>query len=155
LAPAGRLLGVLALVLPSMVAAGLALLLGGGDLDRSGRLGLAAAAYVAALGALTLPLSATLGGPAAAGMAFAIAWLGGIPPSGVAAALAQWPLVQRPLVWLWNALPLEWRVERWLAGGPNDDLAVLVLWIGAGLAGAAWAVPASHRWTGVTRQATS
>lgn len=146
LVPAGRLTGALLVVMPVALATHLAVSAPVSNLVDLVRVTLVAAAYVGALGAFTAVLAPLMGASAAASCGFLAAWMGGVPPSTVAAALQEWVYVQRPLVWVWNLLPLMWRARRWLAEGQMSDIVVFLAWIILGMVGAAWAIVASIRW---------
>jgi hypothetical protein len=111
------------------------------------RIGVISVLYVGALGAGTAALTPMIGASASAVCGFIAAWLGGMPPSVVATALAEWSVAQRLAVWLWNGLPLVWRAERWLDTGGVVDVAHLLGWIALGIAVTGWAIAASTRWT--------
>ena len=134
--PVGRLVGVL------LVSGGVALVavaalrtewLGGVQLAA------VAAIYAAALGAVVLGLTPLIGASAAGGLGLLAVWLGAIPPSTVSVMLGDWWFLQRPIVLLWNSLPLSWRVLQWLTGGVRVDVALFVGWLGVGIALAGWA----------------
>ncbi len=144
--PAGRLAGAMVLALP-ILALGAGGILGspGGPLPIL-RLGAAAALQAAALGALVAGLAPLTGATAAGTLGLGAAWLGSVPPSGVAELLGGWEYAQRPAVLLWNGLPLAWRAARWYEGAFSGDLLVLAGWVVVGVALAAWAVGRS--WCG-------
>lgn len=149
--PAGRLTGALLVVMPVALATLIAVSAPVLHPVALMRVTLVAAAYVSALGAFTAALSPLVGASAAASCGFLAAWVGGVPPSTIAVGLHEWVYVQRPLVWIWNGLPLMWRARRWLAGEQIVDMGMFLAWIVLGIVGAAWVTGASVRWadTGV------
>jgi hypothetical protein len=155
LVPTGRLAGALIVVVPATVATVMAMSVPASHAVDLVRVTMVATLYVSALGALTVMLTPIVGSSGAATCGFVAAWLGGVPPSAIVSALATWSYGQRPVVWLWNSLPLMWRAERWLTEGQIADGVVLAAWIVLGVTGAAWAVAASARWTHARREPTA
>ncbi|MEE8193841.1 MAG: hypothetical protein V3T74_13935 [Gemmatimonadales bacterium] len=145
LAPGGRLLGGLILLVPFLALGTVIAGAPGGDAAGALRLAGIALLYAAALGGLALALAPLLGATAAGSLGLVGAWLGGIGPSDVHTLLAGWGFVQRPAVLLWNTLPLAWRAERWYREGATDDLIVLAAWVPVAFALAAWAVGSTGR----------
>jgi hypothetical protein len=145
LVPTARLVGVLIVLLPILVS--VALLMGAPSMTTRElvRLGAAAAGYAASWAALVMALTPAMGASGAAATGFLLAWFGAVPPSGVAAAVERWPLVQGPLVLMWNTLPLGWRASQWLEHGNVSDLALLVVWFPLSLAMAAWTMTVCYR----------
>lgn len=139
LAPLGRLIGAWLVVAPP-VAVAAAVLVGSvaGPWDAA-RIVAVGAAHGAAIASFVQALGPLGGAGVAAGLGLAAAWMGGVPPSEMAAALADWPYVQAPVVAAWNVLPLDWRATRWVRAGIPADLAILLGWIGLGCLVAAWA----------------
>lgn len=144
LAPGGRLVGAMLVVVPCTAVSAL-LLARPGATDSLGGLVPVVVVYSAAIGALALALTPLLGASSAATCVLLAAWLGGAPPATVAMALSPWPYARGLILWLWKGLPLEWRAQRWLASGGSFDGALLVLWIAWGIAVAAWATSMSPR----------
>jgi hypothetical protein len=140
LAPGGRLLGVLILLAPFIWLGTMIASAPGGDAAGALRLAGAALLYAAALGALVLAMAPLVGATAAGSLGLAAAWLGGVGPSEMHVLLAGWSYAQRPLVLLWNTLPLAWRAERWYREGAANDLLALAVWVPLAFALAAWAV---------------
>lgn len=141
--PAGRLAGVATLILP--LALGMAVLIAGPASGgaSTARLALAAAATALALTGLTMALAPLSGATGAATVGLVLAWFGGVPPSGMAALFDAWPWVARPVVLIWNALPLGWRAARWLSRGGLADPLLAAGWIAGSIAIALWA---TGRW---------
>lgn len=136
---AGRLCGVLLLIAPvTWVAA----LVQGGGIHEVARVAWVAWVYSAAIGAVTLALSPAVGASGAASLGLAGVWLGGLPPSGIHQLLSGWDYVRRPVVWLWNVLPLDWRAIRWGSAGGLEDPLVFAAWVVAGVLVSSWAISA-------------
>lgn len=147
LAPVGRLTAVLLVIAPFLLMALVLVAAPRAGWPAALTLGLVAIVYAAGLGALTLGLAPLMGASGAATAGLLAAWFGGLGPSAVAAALRGWPVLARPLVVLWNLLPLEWRALRWLEQGRIGDGLLLLGWIAGGLLLAAWAAGAAFRGT--------
>lgn len=145
LVPAGRLVGGLAVTLPGVFA--VALVVGATSVTawQLVQLGLLTAGYAASAGALIMAVTPVVGASAAAALGFAVAWFGTVPPSGVSILLERWPLLQGPLVLLWNTLPLSWRAIRWLDRGGLVDPLVIVAWLPLAVATAAWTMTVCYR----------
>lgn len=141
-APSCRLGGVMLVSLPLVLAAVIVL---GADVADAARVAAVTIVYIAALAALTAALTPIMGASGAGAVGLLAAWLGAVPPSGIAAALARWPFLGAPVVSLWNTLPLEWRAERWARDGGVTDPAVLTLWVAAGILLAAWSAARAYR----------
>lgn len=143
--PVGRTIGSLLVTLP-LVCVGV-LVVGAPVSSLSGLCSLAivAVAYTAVTTTCVLGCTPMLGSSAAATFGLAATWLGGIPPSAVHVALAKWPVVQGPVVLLWNLLPLNWRAARLIVQPGYSDFLVLLIWLLLGVGGAAWAIGAAHR----------
>jgi len=101
--------------------------------------------YGTALAAVTAALTPLIGSSAAASVGLTSAWLGVVPPTALAALLGTWPPVARPLVWLWNVLPLPWRAIRWLNQGTAQDPAMLAAWTVLGVLVVGWSVQRFYR----------
>jgi len=136
LAPSGRLIGALFAILPVVAVSVLA---GGRPGPEFPKLATVTTLYAAAAASLVLALAPLIGASAAAAFGFVGAWLGMLPPSGIHVALDNWPVVQKPAVWLWNMLPLGWRANRLFEGDTAVDAVVLLCWVVAGVTAAAWA----------------
>jgi hypothetical protein len=147
LVPIGRLTGALLVVVSALAITVFTLAVPSQHPVDLLRIGVISVLYVGALGAGTAALTPMIGASASAVCGFIAAWLGGMPPSVVATALAEWSVAQRLAVWLWNGLPLVWRAERWLDTGGVVDVAHLLGWIALGIAVTGWAIAASTRWT--------
>jgi hypothetical protein len=145
IAPAGRLLGALAVVLPLGLAGAALLVLPGAGGDTMPRLSGILSLYGAATAAVTAAAAPLVGSSASAAVGLTAAWVGALPPSGLATVLAGWPFVARPLVWLWNVLPLPWRAIRWFQKGGAEDPILLTAWVAMGVLAAAWAVGRFYR----------
>jgi hypothetical protein len=137
IAPVGRLAGVWLLIVPIIGLT--AAILADGPVQAA-RVVVAASLFSAAVGAVTLALAPLLGASGSGALGLLAVWFGTIPPSGMLQMLSGWPYVQRPVVLLWNVLPLDWRALRWMRVGGVEDPFVFVTSIAAGLALAAWAV---------------
>ncbi len=136
---AGRLTAIT--VVGGPLVAGMAALLAGSAAGWAplARLILVGWTYAAAVAALALMLGPIIGASGAASAALVLVWLGGIPPSGMQGVFEAWPPVQRPVVWLWNLLPLGWRAHRLHVEGEMIDAILLGGWVVIGVAVAAWA----------------
>lgn len=148
LAPAGRLVGLLTLVVPVTWAAAILLATEWGAWAPLLSACAGAALYAAALGAFVLALPPAVGATAAGALGVTLAVFGMVPPSEVARLTDAWPLVQRPVVLLWNWLPLGWRATHWMRYGGAHHVGALLLWIGAGVALASWT---TARWYRIDR----
>ncbi len=144
-APVGRLTGAWLVVAPPVAAAAVLLVGSVAGSWAAGRTAAVAALHVGAVGALVLAVAPLAGASAAAAVGLAVAWLGGVPPSVMGAALDAWPYLRRPVVLAWNTLPLDWRAGRWLRASTVEDLAVLAGWIALGCIVAAWAAARAYR----------
>jgi hypothetical protein len=143
--PVGRLAGGLLLVHAlSLAGAGL-VVLPGAAVSSAVRVSFALILYGTAVAAATAALTPTLGSSPAAVLGLVSAWLGVIPPSGLAGLLSSWPVLARPLVWLWNVLPLPWRAARWISRGDPADPALLAAWVAVGVAALAWSASRFYR----------
>lgn len=127
-APSGRLVGAGCVVYPLALVSIASLVAPAGGAEVAirvcfivGVLGIAMLGVVAAL----TPL---VGASAGAALGFMAAWLGAIPPSAIHGLLDSARFIQRPLVALWNVLPLPWRAVRWLSQGQAGDAALLIVW---------------------------
>lgn len=144
LAPVGRLTGVW-LVALAVILLGTVLLSDGPGASAALRLAFAAALYAAALGAATLGVTPFVGATGAGSIGIMAAWFGPFPPSAVALLFDDLPYVQRPLVLLWNVLPLDWRASRWLRAGTGEDVLLLLAWVVGGILLAAWGAAQYYR----------
>jgi hypothetical protein len=142
LVPAGRLVGALIVTLP-VVAVGCLVTAPSSPIPLEVGLGLVG--YHAAVTAATLAVTPVLGGSAAAVLGFLAVWLGMASPAVVQGALDGWPVLQGPVVLLWNTLPLSWRAARWMQRGGEIDILFLLAWAVAGVAVAAWTARVAHR----------
>ena len=145
LAPAGRLLGTMALVVPVTWVTAALLTSGSGAWPDLVRTCVGAALYVSALAALVMALTPLWGATAAGTLGLMLAVLGVVPPSEMAQLTVTWPLVQRPVVLMWNWLPLGWRAAHWMRYGGVRHVAILALWVGAGVALASWTIARWYR----------
>lgn len=145
--PLGRLVGAWCVIVPGVGVAAAILVGSVAGPWPTIRVAGVAALHAAAIGALTLAGAPLIGSSAAASGALVAAWLGGIPPSGMAAVLARWPVVQRPVVAAWNVLPLDWRASRWVQTGSLEDPALILAWVAAGCLVAGWAVGRASRFS--------
>jgi hypothetical protein len=121
-----------------------AAILGGTSDAGAPALAVASVAFVYAAGVASLTMAATplIGASAAGTLGLLAAWFGGLRPSVMVDLLGGWPYLMRPVVTMWNVLPLEWRAMRWTATAGHasvGDAALLVVWVPAGIALAAWA----------------
>ena len=137
-APVGRLTGALLLVLPLGLAGTAFLVLPGAGLAHLIRVSIGLLVYVTALAAGTAAITPLVGSSPAAVIGLASAWFGVIAPSALGTLLGGWPFVARPLVALWNVLPLPWRLMRWIGNGTVADPGMLALWIVVGITVLAW-----------------
>lgn len=145
IAPVGRLLGGLAVVLPLGLAGAALLALPGAGTDAMPRLSGILSLYGAATAAVTAAAAPLIGSSAAAAIGLTTAWVGALPPSGLATMLAGWPVIARPLVSLWNVLPLPWRAIRWFERGGPGDLMLLAAWVVVAVLATAWSVNRFYR----------
>jgi hypothetical protein len=122
IAPVGRLVGVGAAAGPLVGLAIAAVGWGGGGLV--GSLGTAAAVVPFSLScvALGMVLGTVVGESTAGAVGFIAVWMGVLPPSAVHDLLTGVPYLQRPMVFVWNAMPLTWRARRVLRGNVGDVL---------------------------------
>lgn len=145
IAPAGRLLGALAVIMPLGLAGAALLALPGAAAGAMPRLSAMLLLYGAASAAVTAACAPLMGSSVAATLGLLTAWAGVVPPSGLLALLSGWPIVARPLVSLWNVLPLPWRVVRWFERGGPEDPALLGAWLVVAFLAAAWSVNRFYR----------
>jgi hypothetical protein len=145
LVPSGRLVGGLLALFPVVAAVGLVLGAAGLSPRGSLRLSVLIVCYSATSASLIMALAPGVGASAAAAVGFLLAWFGTVPPSAVALAVDQWPLVRSPLVIAWNTLPLAWRAVRWFEGGGVLDCGWFVGWLLAGVALAAFSLSSRYR----------
>jgi hypothetical protein len=94
--------------------------------------------YGTAITAAALAASPVLGASASGTLALLAVWFGGIPPSAMHDLFDGWIYLQRPIVLLWNTLPLGWRASRWFHQGEFGDALLLGAWIVFGVALGAW-----------------
>ncbi len=143
--PVGRTIGSLLVTLPLVGVAVLVLGAPASSLSGLCTLAMAALAYTAVTTSCVLACTPLLGSSIAATLGLVATWLGSLPPSAVHVALAKWPVVQGPVVLLWNLLPLNWRAARLFAQPGYSDSMVLLIWLLLGVGSAAWAIGAAHR----------
>ena len=134
----GRMAGVALLLWPIVVGTASVLIGPVGGWAQVGRLAAVGWVYAGAVGALALSLGPLVGASGAASLGLLLVWLGGIPPSSMYVLLEAWPHVQRPIVWLWNVLPLGWRADRLHVEGLAVDAILLAGWVALGVVVAAW-----------------
>ncbi len=132
LVPVGRLTGAVLVVSPAVWIGAIAL---GGTDDWLAvlRLALVGWLYAAAVAAVSLALAPGIGASPAGALGLLGVWFGGLAPSAMAELLAPVPYLQRPVVLLWNALPLGWRAERWWEESGWLDPTVLAVWVVVGV----------------------
>jgi hypothetical protein len=109
------------------------------------RLGVVTACYVASGAALVMAVTPVMGASGAAAAGFIFAWFGTVPPSGVSAMVERWPLVQGPMVLIWNTLPLGWRAIRWFEHANSADPALIAVWFPVAVCAAAWTMTVCYR----------
>jgi len=126
LAPLGRLVGALFLVVPvvSIVAFSLNAVEYGPV-----RMSIVTAVYVAAVASGAMALAPAMGATAATVAAMIVVWSGVVPASDLHRMLVNWPLLHRALVGSWYLFPLHWRACRLLDTGNLLDALVLSGWI--------------------------
>ncbi len=148
LVPAARLVGALLVVMPVVAVTTMAVgpSLGGGEV--SGTVVVSAGVYTGAIASVVLAATPVTGSSVAAACGLLMAWLGGLRPSAIHFALESVPFVERPMVYLWNALPLNWRAARWIEDGATGDGFVLVAWLLLGVCAAGWIMPSVYRLQG-------
>lgn len=134
----GRLAGAALLVAPAVGLASAALLGPASDWRTALQLAFVGWTYATAIAAVTLAASPFLGASVSGALGLLAVWFGGIPPSAMAELFGHWSYVQRPIVLLWNALPLGWRASRWLHRAELVDALVLGTWIVLGIVLGAW-----------------
>lgn len=138
LAPCGRLAGVLLVVLGGTAA--VAAVLYAEDVG-AGFVALAVSlCFAAAVGAVTAALTPLIGASSAAALGFVPVWFGSVAPDTVARLLVMWPHAVRPVVIVWNVLPLPWRALEFLRDPHPAPLLLLAIWLAVGLVGVAWSV---------------
>ncbi|HWP36173.1 MAG TPA: hypothetical protein VNL18_01345 [Gemmatimonadales bacterium] len=145
IAPAGRLLGALAVIMPIGLAGASLLVVPGIPSSAVPRLSGILLLYGAVTAAFTAAWTPLVGSSVAAATGLITAWVGAVSPSGLLALLNAWPIVARPLVSLWNVLPLPWRAIRWFERGGPEDIALLCAWLAVAFLGAAWSVNRFYR----------
>ncbi len=129
LAPSGRLAGAAVLLAPAVGLAAAVLIAPAKGWVPALELGFGAWVYATAAAATALAAAPVLGASASGGLAMLAVWFGGIPPSAMHELFSEWTYLQRPIVLLWNTLPLGWRASRWLVRGESTDALVLGCWI--------------------------
>lgn len=134
--PLGRALGAVAAVAPAIACALAVLLLGrtGADVVVAGASALVFACACIACG---MALGTAVGESAAGAIGFMAVWIGSLPPSAMHELLGGVPYLQRPVVILWNTLPLAWRARAVLAGSLPSHL-LLLAWTALAVVLAAW-----------------
>jgi len=145
LVPAGRLAGAMLVVLPVVGVTTIAMGPSQGRGTGVVSVLLASCVYTGAVASTVTAATPVAGSSAAAALGLLLAWLGGLRPSAIYLALEPVPLVQRPLVFLWNVLPLNWRAVRWIEDGVSADALLLGGWLVAGVCVAGWAMPKMYR----------
>jgi len=149
LAPCGRLAGVLLVVLGGTAAA--AAVLYAEDVG-AGFAGLIVSlCFAAAVAAVTAALTPVVGASGAAALGFLPVWFGSVSPDVVGRFLVVWPHAVRPVLFLWNVLPLPWRALDFLAAPHLQPVLLLAAWLAVGLVGVAWSVERPSRlggWAG-------
>jgi hypothetical protein len=146
LAPLGRVLGAMCVIVPAVFGAGLALMASSHGAVPFGRFAGIAVVYALAVTTTVMALAPAIGASSAASLGFLAVWVGVVPPSAVAALLSGWPPLAHVSLWAWNVFPLPWRALRWInRGGVRDEL-LLVTWVLLGMAVSGWrlARPAGH-----------
>lgn len=138
LAPCGRLAGVLLVALAGTAAA--AAVLYAEDIGAGFVALVVSLCFAAAVGSLTAALTPLVGASSAATLGFVPVWLGSASPDAVARLLVMWPHAVRPVVVLWNVLPLPWRALDFLARPHTEPVLLLAAWVVVGLGGIAWSV---------------
>jgi len=138
LSPGIRLTGVALLLTPVVGVATVALAGSGGNGDGAMRFGGVVWVASTACAAGTLALSPFLGASVSGALGLLAVWFGGIPPSAMHEVFGGWTVFQRPVVLLWNTLPLGWRATRWLQHGEAADGLMLGAWILAGIVIGGW-----------------
>lgn len=138
LPPCGRLIGAALLLAPAVGVASAALVAPARGWATALELGFGAWAYATAITATALAASPVLGASASGALALLAVWFGGIPPSAMHDLFSGWVYLQRPIVMLWNTLPLGWRASRWLSQAEIADALLLGGWILLGIVLGAW-----------------
>lgn len=147
LVPAGRLAGAMLVVLPVVGVTTIAM---GPSQGRGTEVPvlLVSCVYTGAVASTVAAATPVAGSSAAAALGLLLAWLGGLRPVDIYFALEPVPFVQRPIVFLWNVLPLNWRAVRWMEDGVLADGLLLGGWLLAGVCVAGWAMPKMYRLQG-------
>jgi hypothetical protein len=147
LVPAGRLAGAMLVVLPVVGVTTIAM---GPSQSRGAEVPvlLVSCVYTGAVASTVAAATPVAGSSAAAALGLLLAWLGGLRPADIYFALEPVPFVQRPIVFLWNVLPLNWRAVRWMEDGVLADGLLLGGWLLAGVCVAGWAMPKMYRLQG-------
>ncbi len=135
---AGRLMGAALLIAPAVGVASAALVGPASSWEAALQLGFVGWFYAMAIAAVTLAASPFLGASVSGALGLLAVWFGGIPPSAMYEIFGDWTYVQRPIVLLWNALPLGWRADRWLHQAEIGDALLLGAWIVLGIVLGAW-----------------
>lgn len=138
LAPCGRLAGVLLVVLAGTAAA--AAVLYAEDVGAALTVLAVCLLFAAAVAALTAALTPLVGASSATALGVVPVWFGSASPESVGRLLAMWPHAVRPVVVLWNVLPLGWRALALLAEPHAASALLLGAWLAVGLCGVAWCV---------------
>jgi len=145
LVPCGRLVGALLVVLPVVGVTAIAVGPSQGHGVEETSVLVASCLYTGAVASTVMAATPVAGSSTAATIGLLMAFLGGLRPSAVHLALEAVPFIQRPLVLLWNVMPLSWRAVRWIEDGISVDGLVLGGWLLAGLCAAGWIMPTMYR----------
>jgi hypothetical protein len=148
LVPGGRLAGALLVALPIVGVTAVAVGPSQGHGGEATSVLLASCLYTGAVASTVMAATPVTGSSAAATIGLLMAWFGGLRPSAVYLTLEAVPFIQRPLVFLWNVMPLNWRAVRWIEHGISADGLVLGSWLLAGLCAAGWVMPTMYRLQG-------
>jgi hypothetical protein len=134
----GRLVGAALLIAPAVGLASAVLVGPVTDWRAALQLAFVGWTYATAIAAVTLAASPFLGASVSGALGLLAVWFGGIPPSAMAELFGDWIYLQRPVVLLWNGLPLGWRANRWLHQAVLGDALLLGTWIVVGIVLGAW-----------------
>jgi len=145
LVPSARLIGGIAATLPVLLAVMLIVAASSLTPARVAWLSVVTVGYAASGAALVMAVTPVMGASGAAAAGFIFAWFGTVPPSGVSALVERWPLVQGPLVFLWNTLPLGWRAIRWFEHANPWDPALIAAWLPIAVCASAWTMTVCYR----------
>jgi len=135
---AGRLMGAALLAAPAVGLTSAALVGPAMGWEAALQLGFVGWVYATAMTAVTLAASPFLGASASGALGLLAVWFGGIPPSAMYELFGGWTYLQRPIVLMWNVLPLGWRANRWLHQAAMEDALLLGGWIALGIVLGTW-----------------